>query len=130
MMSPILYVELLRQSNYKISFLLSVMHKQKTYFSKKYSKVNRRTLGKCNRVINSKNVGMIKNVKLAKCIRNMRIVCVCKEPSLREWVYALHMKISNAIHDNTINTFDGHIYVQNTNLWRIMSGITYTIPCL
>ena len=35
-MNPILYVDLFRQSSYKNSILISLMHKQLIYFSKKY----------------------------------------------------------------------------------------------
>lgn len=93
MMSPILYVELLQQSNYKISFLLSMMHKQKTYFSKKYSKINRRTLGKCNKVINKDNVSMIQNVKLAKYIRNLWIISLSNNPLDDLWVFATNYNV-------------------------------------
>ena len=47
---PILYVDLLKQSNYKNSVLLSVIHKQLTYFSKMYSKTNRITLCQTNKL--------------------------------------------------------------------------------
>ena len=43
---PILFIDLLNQSSYKNTILLSMMHKQLTYFSKKYSKLNRITLHK------------------------------------------------------------------------------------
>ena len=44
-MYPILFVELLKNASYKNVVLLSMMHKQFTYFSKKYSKSNKITLG-------------------------------------------------------------------------------------
>ena len=43
-MHPILFVDLFKQSNYKTAILLSMMHKQLTYFSKKYSKSTKITL--------------------------------------------------------------------------------------
>lgn len=46
----ILYVDIFRQSSHKNTILLSMMHKQYTYFSKKYSKINRITLNKTNRL--------------------------------------------------------------------------------
>ena len=45
-LNPILFIDLLKQSSYKNAILLSLMHKQKTYFSKKYSKSIRTTLKK------------------------------------------------------------------------------------
>ena len=53
--SSILYVDLLRQASYKNVILLSLSHKQKTYFSKKYSKMNRIVL-KHNKVNNLTNI--------------------------------------------------------------------------
>ena len=49
---PILFIDLLKQSSYKNTILLSMMHKQLTYFSKKYSKSNRVTLSKVNKLSN------------------------------------------------------------------------------
>lgn len=46
LMYPVLFVDLLKQASYKNVKMLSVMHKQMTYFSKKYSKSNRITLDK------------------------------------------------------------------------------------
>lgn len=46
LLSPIIYIDLLKQSPYKTTILLSLIHKQRTYFSKKYSKSNRITLNK------------------------------------------------------------------------------------
>ena len=46
LMYPVLFVDLLKQASYKNTKMLSVMHKQLTYFSKKYSKLNRITLDK------------------------------------------------------------------------------------
>lgn len=76
-MIPILYVELLQQSNYKTSILFSIIHKQRTYFSKKYSKTNRQTLSKhefkkyakINYMCDKQNVKLLKYVcdKLGLC---------------------------------------------------------------
>ena len=77
-MNPILFVDLLEQSNYKTSMLLSVMHKQRTYFSKKYSKINRQTLSDHtfnNKVaINLEDICEKQNVKLLKYVCD-RITC-------------------------------------------------------
>ena len=43
---PVLFVDLFKQASYKNVLLLSTMHKQLTYFSKKYSKSNRIVLSK------------------------------------------------------------------------------------
>ena len=66
MMHPILYVDLFRQSSYKNSVLISLMHKQRTYFSKKYSKINKITLNKINRlskVCEKDNIKIVKYIK-------------------------------------------------------------------
>ena len=52
-MNPILYVDLLKQSSYKTTILLSVIHKQLTYFSKKYSKSNKIILNKIVKLLSS-----------------------------------------------------------------------------
>ena len=63
--SPILFVDLLKQAGYKNAVLLSMMHKQKTYFSKKYSKSNRITLLglPTNNLTNICNKDTIKTIK-------------------------------------------------------------------
>lgn len=69
-MYPILCVMLLEQSSYIGSVLLSRMHKQRTYFSLKYSKKNRQTL----RDIISSNIVKAKkngNMKLIMYYRSM-----------------------------------------------------------
>ena len=60
--SPILYIDLLKQANYKTVLLLSMIHKQRTYFSKKYSKMNRIMLGGCNKLSDMKKDN-VKGVK-------------------------------------------------------------------
>ena len=50
-MHPILFIDLFKQSSYKTTILLSMMHKQKTYFAKKYSKLTRITLSKINKLL-------------------------------------------------------------------------------
>ena len=67
-MNPILFVDLFKQSSYKTTILLSVTHKQLTYFSKKYSKSTRITLSKTNKlsVACKKN-----NIKAIKYIQNL-----------------------------------------------------------
>ena len=64
-MHPILFVDLFKQSSYKTTILLSVIHKQLTYFSKKYSKFTRITLSKINKLsvaCENDNIKMIKHV--------------------------------------------------------------------
>lgn len=67
MISPILYVDLLKQASYKTTILLSLMHKQKIYFSKKYSKSNRITLNKTTTNLSDKchkdNIKAIKYIQ-------------------------------------------------------------------
>ena len=58
---PILFVDLLKQSSYKNAILLSTMHKQMTYFAKKYSKSNRITLN-----IQPNYIGMDEIIKCDK----------------------------------------------------------------
>lgn len=65
--SSILFVELFRQSNYKTITLLSLIHKQKTYFSKKYSKSTRISL-KYNKPNNLNNSCKNDNIKAIKYI--------------------------------------------------------------
>ena len=88
-MNPILYVDLLKQSSYKNIILLSMMHKQYTYFSKKYSKSNRITLNKTNR--------------LSK---------VCEKDNIKATKY-IHKKINTFEHDNFVfkNAGNGNIRV-------------------
>ena len=57
---PILFIDLLKQSPYKNVILLSIMHKQKTYFSKKYSKSNRITLDHTTKKYTNDNIKAIK----------------------------------------------------------------------
>ena len=62
---PILYVDIFRQSSYKNSVLIGMMHRQLTYFSKKYSKINRITLSGKNRlseVCEKDNIKIVKYV--------------------------------------------------------------------
>ena len=64
-MNPILFVDLFRQASYKNAILLSTIHKQLTYFSKKYSKSTRITLSKTNKlstVCDKDNIKAIKYV--------------------------------------------------------------------
>ena len=61
-MNPILFVDILKQSSYKTTILLSLMHKQRTYFSKKYSKSNRITLT-FNKPNNLSNICKKDNIK-------------------------------------------------------------------
>ena len=63
-----IYIILLKQSSYKNTFLLSLAGgKQKTYFSKKYSKSNRITLHK-NNTTNIKIICKKDNIKAVKYI--------------------------------------------------------------
>lgn len=69
---PILFIDFLKQSSYKTIILLSMMHKQLIYFSKKYSKTNSIALSNTNRlsIIYNKD-----NIKATKFI-NKKIIII------------------------------------------------------
>ena len=68
---PILFVDLLKNASYKNAILLSLAHKQLTYFSKKYSKSNRITLSKAN---NLSTICDKDNIKAIKYLDKHRIM--------------------------------------------------------
>ena len=68
-MHPILFVDLFKQSSYKTAILLSVLHKQLTYFSKKYSKSTRITLNETKSKTNTlSDICEKDNIKATKYI--------------------------------------------------------------
>ena len=77
---PILFVDLLKQSSYKNTILLSLIHKQLTYFSKKYSKSNRITLSKLLPIKKRKdNVKSLKYaLKIPKYVSYYNCTLECK----------------------------------------------------
>lgn len=70
-MYPILFIDLLKQSSYKTTILLSVIHKQRTYFSKKYSKYTRITLSEPNKLSVIQTKDNIKAIKYANKTINL-----------------------------------------------------------
>ena len=72
---PILFVDLLKQSSYKNAILLSMLQKQFTYFSKKYSKSNKITLNKANRlpiICDEDNIKAIRYIHFKKTAGPLR----------------------------------------------------------
>ena len=71
---PILFVDLLKQSSYKNTILLSMMHKQKTYFLKKYSKANRITLNNATPKNTCDNIKQMKYIYKKKPITSNKFL--------------------------------------------------------
>ena len=94
-MHPILFVDLFKQSSYKTTILLSVLYKQLTYFSKKYSKSTRITLCKTNKlsvICEKDNVKAIKyiNRKTYAKYSNILVFMCSKSDNVRTIRYFLN----------------------------------------
>lgn len=102
-MNPILFIDLFKQASYKTTILLSVMYKQRTYFSKKYSRSIKITLSKIN--------------KLSK---------ICEKDNIKATKY-VHKKINLITYDNFMLMC---VKSNNVKIVRYFLNIGYNIKTI